>query len=126
MDHLSTLYLLGLLPDPPTELGDSPIKRATLPLQILSNNSGVGEVSTESKLFTVPCECDDVLDCSCSSVDSDASSGNSSNSASETNMTISTINYHKRFKHYKLFEIPDEPPCYKPWTPILWSCDYNK
>ena len=72
-------------------------------------NSGVGEVSTESKLFTVPCECGVLLDCSCSPVDSGASSGNSSSSASETNMTASIISYHKSLKQYKLFEIPDAP-----------------
>ena len=78
---------MGLLSDPPTELGDFPSKWAILPLQILSNNLGVGEVSTEIKLFTVPCgcDCDAMFDCSCSSVDSGTSSGNSSSSASETN-----------------------------------------
>ena len=48
--------LLGLnIPfmDPPFRLGVHPTIWATLPFLILSNNSGVGEVSTESKLFTV-------------------------------------------------------------------------
>ena len=105
---------MGLLSDPPTELGDSPSKWATLPLQILSNNLGVGEVSSESKLFTVPCGCDVVCDCSCSSVDSGTSSGNSSSSASEANMTTSMLYLHKSLKLFNWFEIPDKPPCYKP------------
>ena len=44
----------------------------------------VGEVSTESKLFTVPCDGDVELDCSCVPDESAASSGNSSSSFSET------------------------------------------
>ena len=57
------------------------------------NNSGVGEVSTESKLFTVPCDGDVEFDCSCVPDESAASSGNSSNSFSETNNSISITKY---------------------------------
>ena len=75
-------------------------------------------MSTDNKHFTVPCAYDVSLDCSCCPVDSGASSGNSSNSASETDMTISIVTYHKSLKLCYLFEILDEPPCYKLW---VWS-----
>ena len=76
--------------DPPS--GVFPIKQATLPLLIFSNNPGVGEVIMDSKLFTVPFICDVSLDCSCCPVDSAvSSSGNSSNSASETNNVTSIL-----------------------------------
>ena len=67
--------------DPPFRLGVYPTIWAILPFLILSNNSGIGEVSTESKLFTVPCDGDAKLDCSCVP---DDSSGNFSNYFSET------------------------------------------
>ena len=83
----------------------------------------VGEVSTESKLFTVPCDGDVKLDCSCVPDQSAASFGNSSKSFSETNNSISITNIHKSLKLYKEFEILDEPPCYKPQILVLWSCE---
>ena len=77
----------------------------------------MGEISTDSKLLAVPCICDDSLSCFCCPDDSVASSGNSSSSASETDSTTSLIFYHKSLKLFYLFEIPDEPPCYKPRIP---------
>ena len=67
----------------------------------------------DNKLSTVPV-CDVSPDYSCCLDDSGASSGNSSNSASDTDITISIFRYHKSLKLYYLFEILDEPPCYKP------------
>ena len=71
----------------------------------------------DNKPFAVPCVGDVLPDCSCCPDDSGISySGNSSNSASETDITISIFWYHKSLKLYYLFEIPDEPPCYKHWV----------
>ena len=83
----------------------------------------MGERSTDSKLFTVPGVCNVSLGCSYCPDDSVASSGNSSNSASETDSTTSIILYHKILKLIYLFEIPDEPPCYKPRILSCRSCD---